>query len=280
MAFAWLRAFGPAFLFLSMALTSGCQQQTEPQITPVTESYRLIDLHRTDEAIDLLEKSYHDDPTNAEIRVALASAYAHKAGFRIQALWGVVGAATRNEIAHLNFENQPNHAASRAVGFLRSMMKIVRIIDAVPEVDAERISYAEHAIGLLDGMDQKVMRSSDHVLSALLRLLVFRSKAGWMYSSSAFAVQRGGKCHVSVDSLSDRTVELARILERVTFDLDGAFPKQRKSLQNVRLQLAGFVRNSTRELDSVAVADEAFRAVFKTEVLQAGLGQWVECNQR
>ena len=67
----------------------GCSRHRAPETTSV-RAYRLIDAQRTDEAITLLEASLDKDPNNYDYKVILASAYAHKAGFRIQRLISVM----------------------------------------------------------------------------------------------------------------------------------------------------------------------------------------------
>lgn len=86
-----LRAINPTRFFIimlvAMGIISGCKKKSEgPSQGIVLKAYRLIDENRDDEAIDLLESELKRDPKNSEIKFILASAYAHKAGFKIQKL--------------------------------------------------------------------------------------------------------------------------------------------------------------------------------------------------
>ncbi len=74
---------------LSIFLNTGCGRHHTAESTKV-RAYRLIDAQRTDEAIALIEMALDKDPGNYEYKVVLASAYAHKAGFRIQRLISVM----------------------------------------------------------------------------------------------------------------------------------------------------------------------------------------------
>lgn len=74
----------------------GCSNKKSTQSEDVIlRAYRLIDEQRTDEAIDLLEECRKAQPKNEECQIVLASAYAHKAGIKIQKFVPLVNDANR-----------------------------------------------------------------------------------------------------------------------------------------------------------------------------------------
>lgn len=274
-----MKTLGLLSTLILMLGLAACAKKAEPQIDRITEAYRLIDAQRDDEAIALLEKVLQDEPNNREAKVTLASAYAHKAGFKIQAFWGMVDSARRKEIATLKLEGNPNSAPAKFIMYLRATLTFARAMENLPELDAKKYSYLEYGLGILDGIDPKEKKPSDHILSALYRLVIFKARVGWMYTASSFTAKDDkGQCNLIVERLADGVLDSARLLEKITFDLSYAFPKEQIELQNSRKRLASFTQNLALQLDTLGVIDDAFKITFKNGMMQRGLGELVQCS--
>jgi hypothetical protein len=92
---------------LAAAAVLSCARRPAREHDPVLQAYRLIDEQRTDEAIELLEGKLAEDPDNADYKVVLASAYAHKGGIKIQKLVPLI-----NQAGKLKTKKKPNPAKS------------------------------------------------------------------------------------------------------------------------------------------------------------------------
>jgi hypothetical protein len=122
------------------------------------QAYRLIDTARTDEAIALLEKNLETQPEDDELRLTLASAYARKAGFRIQTLIPVFlavkssadafQAEEKNRKAVPSGEEESSIRSASTV-FLQAK-GLAEGFAYLPSIEENVIVYLDHAIHILE----------------------------------------------------------------------------------------------------------------------------------
>lgn len=168
---------------LMAAALLGCGTKNDTQQSePVLKAYRLIDEQRTDEAIELLESSLVQEPANSEYKVVLASAYAHKAGIKIQKLVPVIIQSDKLkrmnvQIPEIGHNQQPNKAVN--AGALNIALLLNRFAGffetyaSVPIVTPDQATYLTHAIYLLNDVGAQI-KQEDVLYRAVLEVVLFK----------------------------------------------------------------------------------------------------------
>lgn len=255
---------------------------------PVLKADRLIDAHRTDEAIVFMEEQVRTHPENPDYVVTLASAYASKAGVRVQRLMKTIDIAKKYKPQlKKRIESSPSlHEKDKktdlwigqALRLLINFESYMRVYQSVPVIDQEHVVYLNQAISLLDGLGSKP-RPSDALYRAILRILLVKSQLNGLFStSSEIMVQTDTSCAINTQKINDRMTEIGQNLIYVYQDLGVAQPDKAKTYKNEIDRITNAVANLTTLNDSAIILNDAIKAVFNQTLLQSGLGTDLKCG--
>jgi len=253
----------------SLLVFGGCQQQrqAQPPHDPLEAHYRLLDRGEYNRAIYELQKLSRED-ARPTVKVALASAYAARAGIRVSDYWGfLIGF----EAPLMHSEAEPANATlaglqkiSKQVdaqdlkalgGLVHSMVVWEQYkdrVEAIPVVSgASSLEDMQRAIETL----QSVSTPGGRLYRAVLNLILFKSYVSlsqglWDRFSEALQDLVGGRIEVlcSFDFeeiptwLNPITFHLMEALE----DLMVAYPEDRQDLEDAYDLIKG-VRQLTNE---------------------------------
>ncbi len=267
-------------------LAIGCGSQKSTNEAPLTRAYRLIDAQRDDEAIEYLDKIIQNEP-NPEYQVALASAYAHKAGVRIQKFASLVGDAKKiSELPHeLQFTDNKDKETSFKVddfaialsSLLIKFSKVLTVYAAIPSVNAADSMYLEEAIKIMDSIEKP--RPSDGIYRAILRVVQFKHfVAQEMVGPIGNGHQTANGCVLDLKSINYSVVKLGRILVNILDDLTLATPSKAKDLTGQRAQIVDKTFSLTLVVTGTSVAGEASNAFIKHIVVEESFGKLLKCK--
>lgn len=268
-------------------MLASCAPKPKVQEGPVLKADRLIDAHRTDEAIIFMEAQVRAHPENPEYVVTLASAYASKAGVRVQRLMKTIDTAKKYKPQLKKAESLPAMPEkskktdlwiNQALGLLINYESYMRVYESVPVIDQEHVVYLNQAISLLDGLGSKP-RPSDALYRAILRILLVKSQLNELFSaSSGIIVQTDTSCAINTQKINDRMTEIGQNLIYVYQDLGVAQPDKAKKYKNEIDQITNAVTNLTTLNDSAIILSDAIKTVFNQTLLQSGLGTQLKCG--
>lgn len=280
------------FRFLFFCILSfvflGCSNKPENTEDPVLESYRLIDNQRTDEAIDLLETHLANDQKNNTYRSVLASAYAHKAGIRIQKL---VPAISESEKLKKLSEALPKVKADESnakrtnadtlnvVAWLSNLSDVFHAYSAIPVVETENLVYLRHSIYILNEIGTDI-KPEDALYRAVLEVILFKNilagtfKGGLVDSAKIDTAA----CLVDIGSFNDTFVELGKILIDIYGDIGIAFPKQAASMNDQANRVKETVSKIAESAKVVSGLDELAKLTVKQAAKDRGLEKIIKCE--
>ncbi len=275
------------FIFLILTIimsitSSSCQRKDKSESEDVVlKSYRLIDENRADEAITLLEAELKITPDSYDFRSILASAYAHKAGFKIQKLAPLVTIAKKLSSLKIKKEENLKNESHKSLDSSQSILKLnyaFEVFDTIPVILPEKIVYLDYAIHLLNSLDTKI-RTEDVVYRALLKVLRLKYKISAKISVNANSnFSSNPTCKADLSGLDEYVQSVAKEFLSLIDDVKAANPDQKEKLdilsQDVEESISSFkkVANPADQLDDVA------SALLKQTLLQSNLGAFIKCQ--
>lgn len=273
-------------LVASFLVTGGCAPQKSMNEAPLTRAYRLIDSQRDDEAIEYLNQLIQKD-SNQDYQVALASAYAHKAGVKIQKFAGLVGDSQKisdlpqdlklvdDKEKELTFKI--DDFANNLSNLLVKYSKILTVYAAIPSVSSENSMYLEEAIKIMESIEKP--RPSDAIYRAILRVVQFKHFVAQNLVGSIVDSQQVVKgCSLDLSAVNDSVVKLGHILVNILDDLAIANPSKAKDLAAQRAQIADETFSLTLVVTGTSVADEATNTFIKHVVVEESFGKLLKCK--
>lgn len=278
-------------LVLSLAVSTlfGCGTKNESQQNDtVLKAYRLIDEQRTDEAIELLESSLTQDPSNSEYKAVLASAYAHKAGIKIQKLVPVINQSDKLKKMNDKIpEIGSNQSTTEKVnaGALNIAMLLTRFAGffeayaSVPLVDKNQATYLTHAIYLLNDIGAQI-KQEDVLYRAVLEIVLFKHILAEGLIGEFIAPQTKDEqtCRIDLGNVNDTVVKLGKLMIDIYNDIGFANPKQAGDMKKMAEQTSDSVSNITIATTTVTVLDEAATIFLRQAAIQNGFGKIIKCG--
>lgn len=277
-------------LFALVAFSSGCAKSSSPSMDdPILNSYRLIDEHRTDEAIELLESSSAEEPTRTDLKSVLASAYAHKAGIRIQTLVPVFFQADKVKKVEVSVEaeesktltagQQLNHSVVSLGQLLKRFSGFSEAYASIPLVDRTRVIYLIHAIDVLNEIGPN-LKPEDALYRAVLETILFKYILAeeLIGEFMASGTNNEKNCHLNLGHVNDSVIKLGRLLIQVYTDIGTANPAMSADTKKISEKTADAVSNVTIATTAVTVLDEAATMFMKQTLIQNGFGKIIKCG--
>ena len=280
-----------AFLMIAiLGFTTACAPKRKSEEKPLLKAYRLIDDQRTEEAIAYLEELLEKEPDNTDYKVALASAYAHKAGVRMQTLAPVVSAAKdANDLgeklmAGLNaLEGSDTKTIGTYIGDLieanQRLLAVVGLIKAIPNVDGTGIQYIHQGLTILDGISE--IRPADAVYRAVLRIVQLKHDLvsnGFTETTAANALD--ATCVFDPTELRKVISRQSQLLSKIVGDIAIAQPSEAKRLSEVQTKLVEKATELTSRLASSNLTndDDPTTIEIKRALLNHGFGRLLKCG--
>ena len=282
-------SFYPAFLILALSLQLvGCSHKNDESEDPLLKAYRLIDLHRTDEAIALMEDKLTGQPENDDYRETLASAYAHKAGIRIQSLAPAVVESKKVEMiekyaSELDQTIKTSDGLSMGsqvyrilLGASETIKNIVQVYSAVPTVSDEQSLLLRHAISLLDGLHKP--SSSALLYRSVLRFVFLKYQFGQRFIGEIASSKLESICKVDLTDVTASINDCYTTLSSALNDLSGADPTLKESAMHANDRFRDLISDLTTKATSLSLVDDAAMATLGQSFLRMGLGKSVTCQ--
>lgn len=276
-------------LVLSIGLVmgiSGCARSSSQrrEESPLTHAYRLIDAHRDDEAIAYLTDLCGKQPSN-DCFSALASAYAHKAGIRVQRFVGVLLTMKSAKNLSLVFDSSPvkgedsakvDHSLDSVSTYLNHLTGILSIYSGIPEVSNTDNIYLDEAIRILDSLERP--RQQDGLYRAILRVISFKHAFAEELIGPGDQKNLGPACEVDFPLIQNSINDLDRRLLTIVDDLEIGNPSQKNSLDRLKIQVNNDAHGMAEALDAISKTDAAGVIYFKSLLIAQRFGKLLKCK--
>jgi tetratricopeptide (TPR) repeat protein len=259
------------------------------QESDLTRAYRLIDAQRSDEAIALLEKINDEEPENDQYRIALASAYANKAGVKVQKIWSLVKISknakqlTEALGAAEPGEKEPSEkvddALDQVADTLARFALIMKIYVAIPNVELANRPYLAHAVTLLASIEN--IPQGDAMFRALLRIIEFKSDLAVQLIGVPKKTQRANQaegCAVDFERMGSAIAVQSAQLGAILEDLSIALPDQAEQLNGVRTKIAQTAADLTKNMTSLIVMEKSASVALKQSIIDNNFGKLLRCG--
>lgn len=294
-AFTITKLLLKALLLLGLFAFIGCKKKShQPEEDVIVKAYRLIDEQRTSEAIDLLEEELKKDSinNNGEIKFVLASAYAHKAGIKIQVLVPAITQlykfqnATKKKKAVQNQaltpHKQVNKIAVTVSAIFNQISATLETYSAIPVVTETQVDFLKHAIDLIHSIAEPI-NQEQALYRAVLEIIFFK----YMMEESLltaptnidFAIVEDKNCVINMKKLNQSIVPLGKLLINILNDMALANPKHSESLTKSSSEISAYLTELALDSDMISVMDDFSSSFIKRSAFELGLGKIIKCNE-
>jgi hypothetical protein len=274
------------FVSLAAVLSSGCARDNKKKEDDVILSaYRLIDADRDDEAIVLLEGKL-DKGENAQYQAVLASAYAHKAGIKVQKLIPAVKLAGKiPDVVKPKAEKKKTKEgaetdllAEQGSSILMMSSVFLEVFKAIPSVTADGSVYLKHAIYLLDGLGNR-QHKRDAVYRAVLNIVLLKRTITEEFVAKIASGKKSGNCSVDVSHLNATLASVGSILVDIFTDVAYVDGKQKKAMLAAIDQTTAAVTSLSQASSDVSSTNSAYALLLKKSTIDAGFGKLLTCDE-
>lgn len=271
----------------------GCQPSRKSSSeTPLVKAYKLIDHQHEDDAIVILEQEISRTPDETaektDLQVALASAYAHKAGFRAQRLGGILALGKHKISFDQKFStDRPGQSSVQKVDFLLNgisglmggVQGVMAYFNAVPEIQSKDEKYLDYSMRILDSLEYKYMTEGEAVFRAVIRAIYLKNYlAAHVFYEGPSAEYDVSTCQINFAQLTQATARTTHVGLSILEDLAFATPKKAKDFEKLRKQLVSSAADLTTVTTSVSLLDEASMLIAKRAVVESGLRNLLTCR--
>lgn len=281
-------------LVLAFSLvTVGCQsKKSNRQDSTLVTAYKLIDDQREDEAIFLLEQELNKTPTDSpykiQVKMALASAYAHKAGIKVQK-FGPLLEVSKNKVEFptgLTLRNKGTTSKSEAVdimirsiaGLITSFRLVMDYYTAIPTVKPADERYLDYAIRILDSLGKNVTQGQAMYRAVLNVVYLKNYLAAHVFDDGLQVNLDVSTCEIDFNKLNKSLERTAKISIQIVDDLALAQPSKSKNFQSLRKQLGDSVSDLTVVTTSASLLDETSMIFAKSAIVESGLRNLLKCR--
>ncbi len=292
-SFLKLAILAPATLLLLGACGSKKAEKSE---TPVLKAYRLIDEQRTDEAIELMEKSLSQDPGNYEYKVVLSSAYAHKGGIKIQKL--LPSLLLAEKLTKLNAREarlrdqlkktpdrtrtgETNRAAIQVAFLLAKYSSYFDLYASIPTITPTQSTYVQQAIRLLNSLPSTI-QPHDALYRAILEVVLFKHilAENLVGEFSPPTTKDEASCRLNLSLVNDTVIKLGKLLIDIYNDVGISNPKQAENMKQLSEETADVVSSLSISISTLSFMDDVAQDFLKQSTIQGGFGKVVRCAGR
>ena len=255
----------------------------------ILTSERLIDEHRTDEAIYLLEGHLVTDSNNPRLRPTLASAYADKAGIQIHVLLPIVSQASEMQAAEDNLkrvlkeisDDNDKRTGISMIQFsalLQSLSSATKMYGSIPSLSKVQSTYLSEAIGILNDIGPTIL-PQDALYRAILEIIQFKNVLHdeFVGEISPKFDPNNINCRLNQDLIVQNLSDLSRIAIAIVNDIAIANPSQTPQLKTLTEQINNAMIKMKSENLSVTSLNASSNVFLKNAAMEAGFGKILEC---
>ena len=223
------------YILLLLSFVTSCSKNDEPvtREQALSKGYAMLDAQQYDEAIQYFSDMVSKDP-QYHVKLALASAYAARAGVKIETIYSFV---TAKNSPTLNIPLKGVTLDQQARDLLKNLGSAVAAWDKIPTVDAGSRNDLQNAVDVLTGEEVPGVR----LYSAALRAVILKSSVqeglqNWNITSHRQV------CVHDVKPYWNWALRVLQGLSDFAGDLEGAFPSKkeisdaRAVIENVKAQ--------------------------------------------
>lgn len=208
----------------------GCQNREEPvtREAELERGFALMDQNRYGEAIVYFEEMLARD-NHYHVKLALASAYAGRAGVKIEHIYSF---AVVKEVPAPALEVKGLTLDKQSLLAVESLGKYATHWNRIPDVQTTHRNDLLAALKVLEGDEVPGVR----LYAASLRVVVLKSSIQQGIENFKLRIQNK-VCTSDVKPYVAWTGKVFEGLLELVDDLEWAFPEQKESYQNLRLQI-------------------------------------------
>lgn len=219
--------------------TVACQTKEEPETreAALRKGFAMMDEGKSSEAINYFAELAERD-SHFHVKIAWASAYAHRAGLRIEKIYSFTALSPRTQDFSL-----PMNGLSfdqKTTVLLQNIQSFLSRWERIPTLNASARSDLQSAVQILSQETEPGAR----LYSAILRVVLLKSvsqEANVNWS----ALQSQTVCGKQLKSFYSWAVQVLEQLSVLSEDLEIAFPKEAQNYREIK--------NKTRDLQTAAL---------------------------
>jgi hypothetical protein len=218
-------------LFLAIFVSAffcACVNNAKPENREdqLSKGYRMMDENRANDAIEYFTELYQTDH-HYKVQLALASAYAFRAGVRIEKIWSF--ASTFVTMKPVNLASTDNTAvlAQR----LQMLSQFLQAWSKIPTVSTSGFDDLKSALDILNEGDVPGVR----LYSAILRMIVL--KASVAQGVQSWSVNGQTMCVLNAQDFFQWSQKVLTGLSFVAYDLEKSYPAESEKYENIRVQI-------------------------------------------
>lgn len=272
-----------------LLLATACSNKGRPRATDVvSRAYQMIDAQQPNEAIRLLEKSLRDDPRNRDYKVVLASAYAHRAGFKVQKLVPILKKAqdfqrlqgeTPTAGSDATTGQKVKALAFDAKSLISKAGALHDVFASIPAVEVDQIPDLGHAIDLLGELGPD-LRPSEAIYRVVLEIILFKHYLveKLLGESPAKTNQQLEACRIDSETFVETFQLLSNLLISIYSDLSIAHPSQTPTFQRLTEETSSAVSSALKTTNSISTLDKNSLMFLKFTIIKAGFGKVIVCH--
>jgi hypothetical protein len=275
------------FILIGISLVGCADRKQDHRDDTVLNAYRLIDEKRDDEAIELLENALAKDPANYDYKAVLASAYAHKAGIKIQNLVPAVQKSSQLKKLNENAKAMSGETIGAKVdsgalviaSMLGKFSGVLETYAAVPTVDKNQSTYLIHAIYLLNSLGNRI-KPEDVIYRAVLEIVLFKYylAEGFIGEFVEPKTKDEVSCRIDLGNVNDAIIKIGKLLIDIFNDVGFVNPKQAEDMKRLAGDTSDSISRLTIATTTVTVVDEAANIFLKQTAIQNGFGKIIKCG--
>lgn len=266
---------------VALVVWLGCAKRESTEENTSLRAQRLIDEHRDNEAIALMEAMVKSHPNEPKYRVLLASAYAHKAGFNVQ---GIVPAYQRAQEFSRTMQLEIKMRASEDVdaymfayaNIFRQFTSASSFFSSVPRLDKIQAIYMAHAISLLGDLGEN-LRPEDALYRAVLEFIYLKHQISKVAGSDLYAEYQEEACYETIKRVNREISGLGNLLGQIYGDVAKAMPSQAKEMQRLSELTKEMTEQIAKAVNSSKYLSEALRVYANDATVGQGFGKLIEC---
>ncbi|OQW51111.1 MAG: hypothetical protein A4S09_10430 [Proteobacteria bacterium SG_bin7] len=265
----------------------GCQPREKREADPILEAYRLIDEQRTDEAIALLENELRKNDSNIELRVVLASAYAHKGGIKIQKLFPVVNSIdkinkSKEKLGDVSKQKNINEKTNTVLlNAANLMIRASRFLDAyaaIPAADRKQVEYIRHAILLLSEISNTALKPEDVLFRAILEIVLLKHILAENFIGELSATDDPKKCDLDIAKINSNIVVTGKLLIDIFNDIGFVKSTSATDMKHLTEETIDVVESLKSLFSAAEALDEVGKTFLNESIIQSGFGKMLKCG--
>ena len=211
-----------------------CQPKAEPETREkaLSRGFAMMDEGKNEEAIEYFSKLAQQDP-HFHVKLAWASAYANRAGVRIEKIYSFAVLATKTQdfkaqFHGLTFDRQTEELIKNVNTYLARWNKI-------PNLNAEARADLQSALDVISNDPEPAVR----VYSAILRLVLLKSVSAEGFEN--FRQLNNEKvCGEQLNGFFNWGLKLLDQLAVLSEDLEKSFPKDAEQYRSTKEKVRKF----------------------------------------